>query len=84
MPAMLAGTIDFYHFMPLSVTLTLFGSQGQPKAKPLGFIFSYTFQLIRVFIVEAIQGDNPDTVFVFVFEWNLMKQGNWLLFYWQS
>ena len=57
-PASLIGIIDFYRFKPLALTLTLpgrgrgqgrgggGGSQGQCKAKPLGFIFSYTFQLI--------------------------------------
>ena len=45
-PGMLIGATDFYHFIPPSVTLTLAGgSQGQLKAKAVGFIFSYTFQL---------------------------------------
>ena len=39
-PAMLLGTIDFYHFA--------WGSQGQVKAKPIGFIFSHPFHLIRM------------------------------------
>ena len=47
-PAIHIGTIDFYHFIS---TFTDLGhccrSQGQCKAKPLGFIFSHTFQLIR-------------------------------------
>ena len=43
-PAMRIGTIDIYHFISLSLTLTLpAGSQGQRKAKPVGFIFSHTF-----------------------------------------
>ena len=44
-PAILIGTIDFYHFMSFSLTLTLLGGR---KAKPIGFIFSNTFRLIRV------------------------------------
>ena len=44
-PAMLIGTIDLYHFIPLLLTLAL---PGQCKAKPLGFIFSHTFHLIRM------------------------------------
>ena len=43
------GTNDFNHFIPLSLTLIFTGeSQGQHKAKPIGFIFSQTFQLIRM------------------------------------
>ena len=44
---MLLGTIDFYHFIPLSLTLTL---AGGPKvsAQPLGFILSHSFQLVII------------------------------------
>ena len=38
---MLIGTIDFYHFIPLSLILTLPGSHKVSKAKPFGFIFSH-------------------------------------------
>ena len=49
LPAMLIGSIDFYHFMPLLLTLTLGrGLQRQRKAKLVGFIVSNIFQLIRV------------------------------------
>ena len=42
---MLMGTIDFYHLVPLSLTLTLSGEQqGQCKEISLGFIFSHIFQ----------------------------------------
>ena len=42
-------TIDFYHFIPLSVTLTLNrGHRVSAKLKPVGFIFSLTFQQIRM------------------------------------
>ena len=47
-PAMLIGAIDFSHFIPLSQTLTLAWGHKVCKAKPLGFIFSHTFQLIRI------------------------------------
>ena len=53
--ATLLRDIDFYYFIPLSVTLVSAGggmgggggggeSQGQIKAKPIGFIISHTFQ----------------------------------------
>ena len=46
---MLIGTIDFYLFIPLSLTFDLgVGSQGQHKAKLTGFIFSHTVQPIRM------------------------------------
>ena len=42
---MLIDTIDFHHFIPLLLTLTLSGGHKvSAKAKPLGFIFSHTFQ----------------------------------------
>ena len=45
-PAMRIGTIDYCHLIPLSVTSTLAGgSQGQRRAKPVGFIFSHTSQV---------------------------------------
>ena len=48
-PTMLISTIDFYHFMPLSLTLTLAGgSQGQRKVKPRGFTFSHAIPLHRM------------------------------------
>ena len=44
--AMLIGTIDVYHFIPLSVTLALAeGYKGSAK-QPLGFIFLHAFQLV--------------------------------------
>ena len=46
---MLLGTTDFYHFIPRSLTSTLrMGSQSQRKVKPPAFVFSHTFQLIRM------------------------------------
>ena len=46
---MLISTVDFYHFIPLSVTLTLAdGSQAQHKPELVGFIFLHIFQLIRM------------------------------------
>ena len=43
------GTIIFYQFIPLPVTLTFcWGSQGERKAEPLDFIFSLSFQLVRM------------------------------------
>ena len=40
---MILGTIDVYHFIPLSVTCTLVGGHKvRKKAKSLGFIFLHT------------------------------------------
>ena len=71
---MLTSPIGFYNFINTTFTdLDLgWGSQGQRKAKPLGFIFFHNFQLIRMkydmvlkqvcYGVEAIQVDeHPDT-----------------------
>ena len=56
---MLRDIIDYYHFTPHSTTLTMAcGSQGQRKAKPSGFIFSHTFQLIRINFVLAFEQFN--------------------------
>ena len=47
-PAMLIGTIDFYHCILLSLTLTLSGvHRVTAKKKPIGVIFLHTFHLIR-------------------------------------
>ena len=48
---MLTGIIDFYHLIPLSLTLTLPESQAQREAQSIDFILSHTFNLIRVKIV---------------------------------
>ena len=54
--AVLIGTIDFCDFMPLSMTLTLAGAQGQHKTKPISIIFSHTFHLIEMkFEVNLMQ-----------------------------
>ena len=43
----LIGIIDFYHFVPLSVTLTIASDyKVSANAKPFGFIFWHTFQLM--------------------------------------
>ena len=51
-PALLipvTGTIDFYHFSPFSLTLTLLCSHKiRQKEKPVGLIFSLTFHLVRM------------------------------------
>ena len=47
--AMLIGTTDFYHFMPLSLTMTLPGvHKVSAKQKSICFIFSHTFHLIKM------------------------------------
>ena len=47
LPTMLIGIIN-YHFITLSLNLTFALSQGQHKAKLLGFIFLHTSQKSRV------------------------------------
>ena len=54
-PVMLIGTIDFYYFIPLTDLDLAWVSQDQCKAKPLGFIFSYTFQLIRMKFIIVLK-----------------------------
>ena len=49
MHAKFIGTIDFCHFIALSVALILpGGTQGHRKAKLFGFISSHIFQLIEI------------------------------------
>ena len=43
-PSVPIGTIDFCHLIPYVVTR----SEGQRKAKPVGFIYSHTFQLNEI------------------------------------
>ena len=49
-PAMLIGTFDFYYFIPLSLTLTLYEGRKVSTKQNLfiGYIFSHTFHLIRL------------------------------------
>ena len=48
-PVILTGSIDLYHYYAaLSGCGLSWESIGQYKAKPMGFIFSLTFQLIRM------------------------------------
>ena len=47
-PAMLVGAIDFDDFVPFTDLDLAWGSHGQHRAKPSGFIFSHTFHLIRI------------------------------------
>ena len=46
--AMLLGTIDFCHFIPLLLTLNLPWFTKSAQSKPIGFIFSHTFHLMRM------------------------------------
>ena len=45
-PAMLVATIDFYHFVPISVTLTVGGGLRVGTKQNLMASFCHTFQLI--------------------------------------
>ena len=66
---MLIGTIDFYHLYLFTDLDLGERSQGKQKAKPLGFIFSRTFQLIRMkfdvvlkdFFVVVVQNEIIET-----------------------
>ena len=47
--AMIIGTIDFHHLIPLSMTLAFLGGHKvSSKQNRLAFIFSHAFQLIRM------------------------------------
>ena len=54
-------TINFYTDTVTDLDLA-WGSQGQRKAKPLGFIFSHTLQHETCYGVEAIQAEDPSTI----------------------
>ena len=48
-PAMLIGTINFYHFIPLSLTLPFAGDHKvSTKQNLLASIFSHIFQLTKM------------------------------------
>ena len=75
MPAILIDNIDFYHFMPLFFFTDLdlaWGSQGQSKAKPLGFIYLHTYQFIRVKFEKVLKQFKLNILFLSEI---LMKQG---------
>ena len=77
LPAMLIGTIDFYHFMPLSLTLTLPGAHKVSTKQILLASFSPTLfhfssdQDEMWCCDEAIQAEHPETNF----QSDLLKQG---------
>ena len=71
--------LDIMHKLFNQILLTTFtdfdlavGSQGQCKAKPVGFIFAhFSTGPDEIWCsVEAIQAKHPDTLF----EWDLMKR----------
>ena len=77
-PAMLTGTIDICHFIPLSLTLTLVGGHKINKKQILRLHFLTHFPTDQDEIwsgVEANQVEHPDHTF----EWDWMKQGGLLL-----
>ena len=61
---MLIGTIDFYHFIPLWLTLTFAGGH-KVSAKQNAFL-NWSGDIWHCF--EAIQAEHPDTTF----EWHLL------------
>ena len=67
-PAMLIGTFDFYHFIPLSVTLTLPGLTRSTRNKTYWLRFLAHFSSDRDEILcsasdELIQADYVETIF---------------------
>ena len=57
------------------------GSQSQWKAKPVSFILSHTFQLIRIKLVEVLKQFelNCQVLLLSEFYWS---EGKYMLFYW--
>ena len=51
------GTITITYIIsnPFNYLDLVWGSQGQSKAKPVGFIFSVSFQMIRVKFDEGLK-----------------------------
>ena len=61
-PAMLRGTVNCYHFIPLSGTFDL--GHNVSTEKPVDFIFLHMFLLIRMKCDEnEIQVEHPHTTF---------------------
>ena len=69
----LIGTADFYHIIPLSMTLTLTGGHKvSKKQNVLGVTFSHTLIQNEIWCgAEAIQVEHADITF----EWELLPQG---------
>ena len=87
LPAMLIGTIvfyhfiplyiDFYHFIPLSSDLDLdWGSWVPCRAKPFGFIFLHTFQVISVEFDMVVQQFKMNILILCLNEIFLIKGSN--------
>ena len=72
---MFIGTIDLYHFIPLSLTLTLAGGH-KVSAKQniwLHVLAQFSTDQDETWCcVEAIWGEHPDTTF----DWDLMNKRN--------
>ena len=66
MPAGLIITIDSYNFYTVFSDFDLdWRSQSQHKAKPTGFIFSHTFELIRMKLVLVFKQFKLNTLIQF-------------------
>ena len=79
-PAMHIGSIDFNHFVPLSLTLTFPGGHKvSGKQKHLVFIFMQSFQLIRMKFDIALKQFKLNILMLLLSE--IIKQGKYLLFY---
>ena len=73
-PAMHIGTIDFYHFLPLSLTLTLSGISGsvQSKTSWLHVLPHFWTDQDEMWSgLEANQVQHLDTMF----QWDVLKHG---------
>ena len=66
MRAILIGTIDFYHVIPLSLTLTLseVTRSGQGKTYWLYFVTHFSSDQCEIgYGDEAIQAEHPESTF---------------------
>ena len=66
---MLVGTIDFYYFVPFSMTLALSGGHKVSTKQRISSIFSPTFELIKVELDAVLK----------LFKKNILILQNWML-----
>ena len=66
MPAMLIGTIDFYHFIPLLLTLTLPGGNKVSTKQNLfwlQFLALFSSDQDEILCDKTVQADYSETTF---------------------
>ena len=78
MPTMLVGTIDFYHFIPLSITLTLTGGHrlAQSKIFWLHFLMLFNWMLWSFEWWWSNNVEHPGTVWLRLTEWGEVLNGD--------